>query len=89
LPGPGRVYKSGMATATFLPNAGVFTHAEPFCADLAEDTFVMACELADALQIMEQCCARNIPLCNDFLGYVDDLTQRIQEMQPSHRICAA
>ena len=78
-----------MATATIVPHEAVFAHAEPFSADLAAETFLMACELADALQIMEQCCARNIPLSEDFRGYVDDLTQSIQEMQPCHKISAA
>jgi len=78
-----------MATATFLPDASGFTHADPFSAALAEDTFLIACELADSLEIMQQCYARNLPLSDDFLGYVDDLTERIQEMQPSHKISVA
>ena len=78
-----------MATATFLPNVEIFTHTDPFTAALAEDTLELACELADALQIMQQCYARNLSLSDDFLGYIDDLTERIQEMQPSHKISVA
>jgi hypothetical protein len=77
-----------MATATYLPNAE-FAHADPFSAAVAEDTLALACELADVLQIMEQCQVRNIGLSADFLDYVEELTERIQAMQPSHRISAA
>ena len=78
-----------MAAATFLPDTPAFTHTDAFSAAVAEDTFLIACELADSLEIMQQCYARNVPLSDDFLGYVDDLTERIQEMQPSHKISVA
>ena len=67
---------------TYMPDAEAFPHAEPFAAAVAEDTFVLAGQLADAIEIMMQCTARNVPLSDDFLAYVDELMEEIQAMQP-------
>lgn len=78
-----------MATATCLPHADQFSHADPFSAAVAEDTLMLARQLADARQILMQCHARNVTLSDEFLAYVDDLTEQIQMMQPCRVIHTA
>ena len=88
-PGGGRGYNSGMAIATCLPNAEVFAHADPFSAAVAQDTLALASELADALQILIQCQARNVVPADDFLNYVDGLTEQIECLQPGRTVHSA
>ncbi len=74
---------------TYFPDEEAFTYAEPFSAAVAEDTLVVAEQLADALDIMIQCAARNVPLSDEFLTYIDDLTEQIQAMQPGGAVHSA
>ena len=78
-----------MATAIYIPDPEAFIHADPFSASVAEDTFMLAGQLADALEILQQCHARNVPLGDDFFQYVDDLTEQIESLQPGQKICTA
>ena len=74
---------------TYFPDEETFRHAEPFGAALAEDTLAVAGQLADALEVMLQCAARNVPMSDEFLSYVDELTEQIQAMQPCGAIHSA
>ena len=78
-----------MATAIYIPDPEAFVHADPFSASVAEDTFMLAEQLADALEILQQCHARNVPLNEEFFRYVDDLTEQIESLQPGQKICTA
>ncbi len=80
---------SGMAMARCLPHADALSNADRFSATVAEDTLALAGQLADALHILTQCHARNVPLSEEFLAYVDDLTEQIQLLQPSRAISSA
>ena len=79
----------GMATAIYIPDPEAFVHADPFSASVAEDTFMLAGQLADALEILQQCHARNVSLDDEFFQYVDGLSEQIQSLQPGQKICAA
>ena len=74
---------------TYFPDEEAFTHAEPFSAAVAEDTLVLAGQLADALEIMTQCSVRSVPLSDEFLAYVDELTEQIQKVQPCGAVHSA
>ena len=78
-----------MATAIYFPDPEAFVHADPFSASVAEDTFLLAGQLADALEILQQCHARNVPLDDEFFKYMDDLTEQIESLQPCRKISAA
>ena len=78
-----------MATAIYIPDPEAFTHADPFSAMIAEDTLVLAGQLAEAVDILVQCHARNVFPSDEFLEYVDDLTERIDLLQPDRMVHAA
>ncbi len=63
--------------------------ADRFYEAVTEDTLILAGQLADALHILTQCHARNVRLSDDFLAYVDELTEQIQLMQPCRTIPSA
>ncbi len=75
-----------MATATCLPRAGSFLNADPFSASIAQDTLELAVQLAEAVQILDQCHARNVVPSDDFLEYVDGLTTRVESIQVDHTL---
>jgi len=86
------VINPGMAIApclTYIPDEDAFAHAEPFSAAVAEDTLMLAGQLADALEILVQCHARTVPVSDEFLAYIDELTEQIRTMQPCQAIHAA
>lgn len=71
-----------MVTATLsLPEARTSSRTDGFQPDFS-GTLTLAAQLADALEILTQCQARNVPLSSEFLAYVDDLTDEIEMLQP-------
>lgn len=81
LHGAGATITSGMATATIPLTEAAISRRDGYDANFAE-TLTLAGQLADALEILMQCQARNVPLSNEFLAYVDDLTDAIDMLQP-------
>ncbi len=77
------------AYGTYSPDEEAFAQAEPFHAAVVEDTMALAGLLADALEIITQCHARNVPLTEEFFAYVDDLTEQIHNKQPSGAVHSA
>ncbi len=73
-----------MASAILLPSSDQL-HGQAAFADM----LALAAQLADALHILTQCKARNVPLSNEFLAYVDDLTEEIEALQPCKMIACA
>ena len=74
-----------MASATILLPSADQLHGQAAFAD----TLALAAQLADALHILTQCKARNVPLSNEFLAYVGDLTDEIEALRSCHLIACA
>ncbi len=75
-----------MASATCLPPAHAFRNADPFSASIAQDTLELAVQLAEAIQILDQCHARAVIPSDEFLDYVDGLTTRVESIQVDHTV---
>ena len=74
-----------MASATVLLPSADQLHGQVAFAE----TMALAAQLADALHILTQCSARNVPISEEFLAYVDDLTEEIEMLQPCGMISRA
>ena len=78
-----RDYNACMATAAQLPFSEIFRTAAQ------RDPLELAAQLADSLQLMEQCDARNVQPTEEFVEYVDSLLDQVELMEIFGRIHAA